>query len=238
MTADANDLNERAASAYEQSDFQLAAQLWQLSATAGSAAAQDNLGRMYEFGQGVGQDYAKALALFQAAAQQGVSQAWVDLGVMYALGRGVQKDDAHATDCYRKAAELGNQFGQHNLANQYKIGVGVAQDYDQALFWYQQAAKQGSLDALFGIGELYERMFDADDNLADAIAHKRLALDYYRQASDQGDAESAYRAAFVAGKTKAGGSMAEGMPWMMKAAQMGYAPAQQFLKENAAEIRQ
>ena len=73
----------------------------------GNASAQFNLGKMYEFGQGVPQDDAKAVEWYRKAAEQGYASAQKNLGVMYEFGQGVPQDDTKAVEWYRKAAEQG-----------------------------------------------------------------------------------------------------------------------------------
>ena len=60
------------------------------AAAQGNAAAQHNLGVMYENGEGVRQDDAEAVRWYRQAAEQGVAQAQFNLGVMYENGQGVR----------------------------------------------------------------------------------------------------------------------------------------------------
>ena len=55
----------------------------QTAAQSGDANAQLWLGVMYNFGQGVPQDYAQALSWYRKAAEQGYADAQYNLGVMY-----------------------------------------------------------------------------------------------------------------------------------------------------------
>jgi TPR repeat protein len=65
-------------------------------AAQGDADAQNNLGTLYEKGQGVSQDYTKARQWFEKAAAQGSVAAQNNLGVLYASGQGVPQDYATA----------------------------------------------------------------------------------------------------------------------------------------------
>ncbi|MDD0759736.1 tetratricopeptide repeat protein, partial [Shigella sonnei] len=62
------------------------------AAEQGNAAAQFNLGVMYENGQGVRQDYVQAVQWYRKASEQGDAQAQYNLGLMYYDGRGVRQD--------------------------------------------------------------------------------------------------------------------------------------------------
>nr|WP_240327077.1 tetratricopeptide repeat protein [Ursidibacter arcticus] len=78
--------------AVQKQDYQTAFRLWQPLAEQGDAAAQFNLGLMYDNGQGVKQDNQQAVKWYQQAAEQGYAEAQFNLGVMYAKGRGVKQD--------------------------------------------------------------------------------------------------------------------------------------------------
>jgi len=60
-------------------DSEEAAQLYQKAANQGYAAAQNNLGYLYENGDGVPTDFAKAEQLYQKAADQGNQAAIANL---------------------------------------------------------------------------------------------------------------------------------------------------------------
>ena len=58
--------------------------------------AQDNLGLMYEQGQGVTQSDARAVEWYKRSVAQGHASAQAHLGFMYEQGRGVTQSDARA----------------------------------------------------------------------------------------------------------------------------------------------
>jgi len=124
---------------------QLAATLRATRAAAerGDAAAQFNLGVMYEEGRAISQDNVEAVAWYRKAADQGYGPAQINLGMMYGTGQGVEKDDVQAAAWYRKAADQGNAPAQSNLGVMYRDGRGVAQDDAQAVAWLRKAADQG-----------------------------------------------------------------------------------------------
>ncbi|EMU5203503.1 sel1 repeat family protein [Neisseria gonorrhoeae] len=79
------------------------------AAEQGNAAAQFNLGVMYENGQGVRQDYVQAVQWYRKASEQGDAQAQYNLGLMYYDGRGVRQDLALAQQWLGKACQNGDQ---------------------------------------------------------------------------------------------------------------------------------
>ncbi|ENT1825255.1 sel1 repeat family protein [Neisseria gonorrhoeae] len=79
------------------------------AAEQGNAAAQFNLGVMYENGQGVRQDYVQVVQWYRKASEQGDAQAQYNLGLMYYDGRGVRQDLALAQQWLGKACQNGDQ---------------------------------------------------------------------------------------------------------------------------------
>jgi len=126
-------------SAWLHKDAAALAQL-QTAAQSGDANAQQWLGYMYEYGQGVPLDYAQALFWSRKAAAQGNADAQINLGNMYYYGQGVPQDYAQAVYWYRKAAEPGNALAQFSLGYMYAKGHGVPQDYVIAYALYNLSA--------------------------------------------------------------------------------------------------
>jgi len=73
-------------------------------AEAGVAAAQFNLGVMYDTGEGVPENDAEAVRWYRLAAEQRDAGAQLYLGVMYALGQGVPQDPVLAHMWFNLAA--------------------------------------------------------------------------------------------------------------------------------------
>jgi uncharacterized protein len=138
---------EDGVAAYQRGDHVAAMQILRPLAEQGDAAAQANLGLMYDTGRGVPQDYAEALVWYRKAADQGYAVAQFNLGLMYANGRGVPQDDAQAVVWYRKAAEQGDAKAQFNLGRCYRAGCGVEKDEAEAVQWFRKAADQGHREA-------------------------------------------------------------------------------------------
>jgi uncharacterized protein len=68
--------------AAQSGDFATALKEWKPLAEQGRADAQNNLGWMYERGDGVTQDYAEALKWYRKAAEQGDAAAQYNIGLM------------------------------------------------------------------------------------------------------------------------------------------------------------
>jgi TPR repeat protein len=70
---------------------------------------------MFQFGQGVPQNYREAFSWYSQAANQGFAPAQKNLGLFYEMGLGLTKDILQASEWYRKAAEQGNIDAQNHL---------------------------------------------------------------------------------------------------------------------------
>ena len=174
---------EKGLAAAQSGDFATALREWKPLAEQGDAAAQNNLGLMYEKGLGVTQDFIEAMKWYRKAAEQGDADAQYNLGVMYDNGRGVTQDYAEAVNWYRKAAEQGYAFAQTNLGFMYDKGRGVIQDYKEAIKWYRKAAEQGDAKAQYNLGFMYDNGQGVAQDYAEAV-------NWYRKAAEQGDAKA------------------------------------------------
>lgn len=96
-------------------DIAKALEVWRPMAEQGNAAAQFNLGLMYEKGDGVPADYQEAARWYHKSAVQGYADAQLNLGTMYDEGRGVPEDNQKAAQWYRAAARSGFDAADTNL---------------------------------------------------------------------------------------------------------------------------
>lgn len=70
---------------------------------------------MYDYGEGVPQDYAEAVRWLRRAAEQGDAAGQCLLGNMYRHGKGVPQDDTEAARWLRLAAQQGDKSAQYFL---------------------------------------------------------------------------------------------------------------------------
>lgn len=97
------------------------------------------LGKMYELGVGVSQDYAKAVACYRQMMDKS-SHARLGVANLTAKGLGVPRDEETAIKLFRESAEreiAGVAFG---IAMTYSLGRDVPADETQACRWWQAAA--------------------------------------------------------------------------------------------------
>jgi hypothetical protein len=95
---------DEGAAAYHHGDFITATREFRTLAEQGDAKAQNNLGAMYDKGQGVPQDYAQAVQWYRKAAEHGNAKAQNNLGLMYVNGLGVPQKNEVAYALYNLSA--------------------------------------------------------------------------------------------------------------------------------------
>ena len=100
----------------EPRDYAQAVVWYRKAADQGDAAAQNNLGRMYDHGQGVLQDYAQAVVWLRKAAEQGNALGQVNLGTMYDHGHGAPQDYVQAHMWYNLAASHAEDAATREMA--------------------------------------------------------------------------------------------------------------------------
>lgn len=121
----------------------------------GDPDAEDRLGAMYYYGQGVPQDHTQALNWYRKAADQGNPQAEYGVGYMYDTGHGVQQDFAQAARWFQRAVDKGSRQAECGLAAMYYEGRGMPQDRAKAVALYRRSADQGDAIAQYDLGRMY-----------------------------------------------------------------------------------
>jgi TPR repeat protein len=175
--------SEKGWEAYSRGDYQVALEEWWPLASSGNAAAEFNLGLMYETGKGVAQDYAVAAKWYRKAAIHGSASAQNNLGYLYVRGRGVPRDFSKAIQWYRKAADQGYALAQLGLGSFYLKGLEVPKSYSKAAQWYRKAADQGLALAQYNLGAMYLSGQGVQRSRSEAAR-------WYRKAARQGHADA------------------------------------------------
>ena len=83
-------------------------------AEAGDTSAQVLLGAMYDFGNGVPQDYSEAVKWYRAVAEKGHVHSQLRLGFLYYHGHGVLEDYIRAHMWYNIASANGNDIAREH----------------------------------------------------------------------------------------------------------------------------
>lgn len=203
--------------------YQTAMAWYQRAADAGWAAALNNIGALYYFGEGVAVDHGEAVRWFRRAAEQGSLMAAHNLGKSYDDGEGVTVDHAKAAHWFRQAAEGGYPAAQNDLATLYEAGEGVPRDLAAAREWYRKAAENGDATGAYNLGRFFLHGIGIDPDHG-------MALDWFQRAARGGDGA----ALATLGSIYLNGQGIEADPaqaarWYEQAARKGRADAQYSL---------
>jgi uncharacterized protein len=181
----------------------------------GDAAAQFEIGRAYDTGEGVRENPQQAAVWYRKSAEQGNPKAQNSLGVLYWSGNGVERSKEQAVRWYRKSARQGDSDAMFNIGAAYYNGEGVENvDAILAYAWFvlsseagsssgQEAARRSKTehgpgafsDACFEIARLYAKGEDLPQSFATATM-------WYRRAADQGHTQAKISLATLAIEAK------------------------------------
>jgi len=128
-------------------------------ANSGVVSFQEELGRMYYFGEpGVDQSYEKSLKWYEIAGFNGDTRSQNELGLMYSNGLGTEKNQTKATEWYLKAAESGWGGAYVVVANRYLNGTGIDRNCKKSIYWYKKHSESKWLAPEISIKKL-EKMY-------------------------------------------------------------------------------
>ena len=98
------------------------------------------IGKMYEYGLGVTQDYSSAIEHYKLSENK---YAYFALGNIYKYGSGVEPDYAKAFDYYMRSlsSKGGMPFASYAVGQAYELGQGVEKDLSCAHNFYAEALK-------------------------------------------------------------------------------------------------
>lgn len=193
-------------------------------ARAGSAEAQNTIGKALATGTGLPKDRNAAHDWFLQAAEQGHKEAQYNLALLLLDNeRRTAADVAKARKWLRAAAQADVALAQYRLAELVRTGIGGEADLVQAARLYRQAAQQGHTRSQFNLGLMYQLGEGVPRDLTEAAHWYRLAA--------EGDLPEAQ---LKMGNLIQSGSGVEqsdklAVFWYRKAAMAGYAPAQSNL---------
>ena len=159
-------------------DYAEARRLYEQAAAGGYAMAFNNIGALYEGGNGTPVNYFEAARWYQKAADAGEPIGMIDLAWQYNTGHGVKKDYAEAIRLNEAAVKAGMPSAMNNLGLMYMYGQGVPRDYDEARRLFEQGAALGNDACMNGLGVLYSngRGVRRDDRRARQFFLKAAAL--------------------------------------------------------------
>jgi tetratricopeptide (TPR) repeat protein len=164
-------------------DYPQARRLYDKAAASGYAMALNNIGGMYEGGQGVPVNDAEAARWYKKSVDAGEPIAMVDLGWLYATGHGVARDCAEAVRLYERAIKAGIPSAMNNLGLLYLRGQCVRRDTAEARRLFEQGIALNDAASMNGMGAIYNEGDGVPRNL-------RLAREWFEKAAALGDPEA------------------------------------------------
>ena len=151
---------------------------YKISAEAGLASAQNNLGVLYARGEGTEKDDKEAFKWYFKSAEQGNSIAQCNVGYSYLNGEGTVKSREEAKKWFKKAAD--NYYT--NAEAEYGFQLYIDRDYVNAAKYLTLAANDNNSFAQRMLGEFY--LWGYGDIKKD---HNK-AFELYKKSADQNDA--------------------------------------------------
>jgi len=169
-------------------------------------------------------DYLHAMNSFQKAVALGNATGETDIGYLYQNGQGVPKDWVEALKWHKKAAEGGDAGAAYAVGLFYEFGWGCPKDDTEALKWYQRAAEQDNPIAQVKVG--------AFDEAGLIVPRDRSqAQNWFQRAAATGNPSVFLQigGVYENGWEGVPKNIWEAKKWYQKAADQGYAEAQQKL---------
>ncbi|RUP49930.1 hypothetical protein BC936DRAFT_140948 [Jimgerdemannia flammicorona] len=171
-------------------DLDKAFQHYQLSAAGGDPFGMSNLGVAYVEGRGTPVNMPKAIEMYTKSAEKNHPVAQYNLGSIYALGKhGVEKNIRLARDWYTKAAANNYSLAKVALATleEPSFGSSHGSSLGSSLGSLQKAAESGAAEAMYMLGEAYEKGVDGQD------PDIEQALHWFQKAAKQNLPVAQYR---------------------------------------------
>ncbi len=112
------------------------------------------LGKIYERGNGVGQDFANAAKLYEQACQGSDGEGCQMRGHLARNGRGQAADPKQAYGFYQRACDAGDGLGCAAAGDLMYSGTGVPESLKGAVEYFERACEHGQLMACLNAGEL------------------------------------------------------------------------------------
>jgi TPR repeat protein len=194
------------------------------AARGGDARARLEMGRRSLVGDGVEQSLQNAESWLNGAAESGNVEAQVLLANLYRDRASPLWHSIKAAALMTKAADQRHPAAAYALSEMYEKGEGVERNVKLADEWLRKAAGYGVPEAEFKLAKFY---------LTGAFGHSfpqdyRAALDWFRRAAAHGIGEAEYEVGLRYERNEGvdAPDMVLAVTSFLKAAELGYAPAQ------------
>lgn len=161
---------------------------WLPLAEQGNAAAQNNMGHMYEEGLGVRQSYAEAMRWYRLAASAELPEAQYNIGLLYYYGYGVSQNPREALRWFRLAAAQNLPNAQFMIGRVFHQTEGFEPDFTEARRWYSMAARLGHAESQF----MYAFMLQAGEGAASGEPYRAYVWSKLAEHNGLIDAQDIY----------------------------------------------
>ena len=130
----------------------------------GDAKAMNNLGVMYQNGDGIDKNSEEAIKWFKMAANKGDAKAMIRLGDMYRTGDNIDKNSKEAVKWYKMTANNGDVEAMFILGFMYSNGYDAEQDSKEAVKWLRKAACMScERHNYFALADILADTYEPDD---------------------------------------------------------------------------
>ncbi|EDY85185.1 Sel1 repeat family [Verrucomicrobiia bacterium DG1235] len=133
-----------------------------------SASTYNNLGVVYEYGNGRPKDLVKACEMYEKAAELDSKKGLFNLAVLREKGLGSKKNMEEAVRLYSKSADLGYLKAAKRLMELYRWNS-QWRDVDEMVYWLERSAELGEHSAMLEMSERYFKGIDVPKSQAKAL---------------------------------------------------------------------
>jgi TPR repeat protein len=193
---------------------------------AGYLPAHVHLVKMYTGGRGLPPDPVKKIHHLRKGAEAGRWDAIIDLARHLLAGRDVERNPEEAYTLAIRAAEEGGGESLTLVGQMYAAGLGVPESLPDAIYWLQRSVDNGSYEADIHLDSLLKT-----GRLAPAESFPQNFNELLQQAK-AGQATACFETGvfYIRGQGTPRNE-SEGVRWIHRAAELGYAPAQERIAE-------
>ena len=205
---------------HDNNDYARAMLYYKQAAKQNYAPAQNAIGYLYNYGQGVALNYETALAWYYKAAAQNNIHAINNIGLHFREGEGVAQDYKKAMEWFQKGAALNSARSYSYIGYLYENGYGVEKDCNKAIEFYQKAFSIDGTTGAIDIGYMYLQGNGVEED-------NSKALEWFHKAADKGDDAGQWFVGYMYfNGYGVGKDNKKAMEWFLKAAQQNNASAQ------------
>lgn len=114
------------------------------------------IGKCYENGFGVKQDYSRAANIYEELTKQGNTFATYALANLYLYGNGVVRKPRKAREMFETLANNGHPKAKYKLGILYENGLSTDKNFQKAFYWYKRAVDEHDFQkAYYNLGCMY-----------------------------------------------------------------------------------